>query len=131
MEIMGTMGASNAQFRDFAMTQQRQEAEIGQFQRILTNAMERQTNPVADVPQINRAEIREAAEKFESYFINLMFREMRRTTQNFNEGSFIPQSHAERIFTEMLDEAVAEDAARAGGIGLADMIYRQMTWHLD
>jgi len=58
-----------------------------------------------------------------------MFREMRRTTEN--EKTFMPKSNAERIFTEMLDEEMSNKAAAAGGFGLADMIYRQMTMNLD
>ena len=75
--------------------------------------------------------IRYAAETFESYFIQMMFREMRRSSETLNENSFIPRSQAERIFTEMLDEETAISAAANGGIGLADMIYNQMTRHLQ
>jgi len=74
----------------------------------------------------NRAQIRAAAEMFESYFLQQLFSAMRSTT-GFNENSLIPQSNAERIFTEMLDEEMANSAAQQGGVGLADMIYRQMT----
>jgi len=66
-----------------------------------------------------------AAEAFESYFIQMMLTEMRRTIPD--DKSFIPKSHAERIFTEMLDEEIAKEAARAGSFGLADTIVRQMT----
>jgi flagellar protein FlgJ len=111
------------------MTQQRHESEIGRFTTILNDAMERQLNPGTEGSTVDRAELRHAAEMFESYFLQMMFREMRKTT--VNENSFIPKSHAEKIFQEMLDEQVSKDAASAGGIGLADMIYKQMTRHLD
>ncbi|MCL2603169.1 MAG: rod-binding protein [Defluviitaleaceae bacterium] len=125
MEIIGSY---NAQFRDFAVSQNQHEAELGRFQNIFAQAVENRTNPTSE-NAIDRAEIRHAAEMFESYFLQIMFREMRRTT--LNENSFIPKSHAEKIFTEMMDEQVSKDAAAAGGIGLADMIYKQMTRHLD
>ena len=69
--------------------------------------------------------IQYAAEAFESYFIQMMLREMRRTVPD--DQGFIPKSQAERIFTEMLDEEIAKEAARAGSFGLADTIVRQMT----
>jgi flagellar protein FlgJ len=125
---MEIIGAANTQFRDFSMTQQRHESEIGRFQEIFNQAMENQANP-AEGSVVDRAAIRQAAEMFESYFLQIMFREMRKTT--LNENSFIPKSHAEKIFIEMMDEQVSKDAAAAGGIGLADMIYNQMTRHLD
>jgi len=125
---MEILGLGNNPIADVSMAQNRHEAEIGRFQAALNTAMARQNDP-NEGSVLDRAALRNAAEMMESYFINMMFREMRRTT--LNEHSFIPKSHAERIFQEMLDEQVAEDAARAGGIGLADMIYRQMTQHLN
>jgi len=69
--------------------------------------------------------LREATEAFEAYFLNMMMREMRRTLND--EQRIIPMSHAERIFTEMLDEVISDKAAAQGGFGLADMLYAQMT----
>jgi Rod binding domain-containing protein len=125
---MEIISSTNTQFRDFATTQQRHEAEVGRFQEMFNQALESQINPSAGAT-VDRAAIRQAAEAFESYFLQMMLREMRKTT--LNENSFIPKSHAEKIFTDMLDERVSKDAAAAGGVGLADMIYRQMTRHLD
>jgi len=71
------------------------------------------------------AEIKTAAEAFESYFLQIMLREMRSTIPNDN--TFIPRSQAEEIFTDMLDEQVAKESTKAGGIGLANMIIQQMT----
>jgi flagellar protein FlgJ len=118
---MEIISASNTQFRDFTAAHQRHETEINRFREIFDRATESQ--------EVDRAAIRNAAEMFESYFLQLMFREMRKTSEN--ERTFIPKSHAERIFTDMMDEEVAKNAASAGGVGLADMIYKQMTRHLD
>ena len=74
---------------------------------------------------IERAAIQEAAEAFESYFLQIMLREMRRTIPD--EGGLIPRSQAEKIFTEMLDEQKAIEMARAGGIGLSQVIIQQLT----
>ena len=69
--------------------------------------------------------IREAAEAFESYFLTLMLREMRRTVPQ-DQGLF-QKSVGERIFREMLDEEMSKEMARAGGIGLAQNIIEQLT----
>jgi len=130
---MEIISATNTQMRNFAMDQQQHEAQMGQFQAIFQQMMDAQpatgTGAANAPPAVDRAAIRDAAEMFESYFLQIMFREMRRTT--FNEQGFLPKSHAEKIFTEMMDEEVSKSAAAAGGIGIADMIYRQMTRHLD
>ena len=67
----------------------------------------------------------EACEAFESYFLQMMFKEMRRTTFEVKDGMFA-KSTAEKIFTEMLDEQVAILASQNGGIGLAGFMFQQM-----
>jgi len=70
------------------------------------------------------AELKKACFEFESYFLNVMLREMRKTV---NVGATATtKSQTEQLFQEMLDQEVAASAARSGGVGLADMMYRQM-----
>ena len=69
--------------------------------------------------------IRNAAEEMESFFINQMFQAMRRTVPE-SDGLFA-KSNAERIFQDMLDEETAKNLSRNGGIGIADVIYADMT----
>ena len=103
----------NAQFEAARMQQEMQSFET---------ALQSATN---NLESLDDAQLRRATIEFESFFINMMLREMRRTTGN--EYSFLPKSNAERIFQEMLDEEKARVAANAGGIGLADMLFRQLS----
>ena len=96
-------------------------AELDRFRELLAAAIVETEEALNE----RRAQVRLAAEAFESYFIQIMFREMRRTT--FDERGLFPRSNAERIFTDMLDEQIAISASSGRGIGLADMIYQQMT----
>ena len=119
MDISGIAGAVGP--RAAAAHDARRDADIGRFHEALAAAAAN-----TEAPQGERsAQIRKAAEAFEAYFIQIMFREMRRAT--FDEKGLFPRSNAERIFTDMLDEEIANSAASGRGIGLADMIYRQMT----
>ena len=70
--------------------------------------------------------LKEATNAFESFFLQIMFREMRRTVMEAPEGSLFARSNAERIFRDMLDEEVSIMAANSGGIGLSAFIFRQM-----
>ena len=122
MDVTGIVNTASA--RAEAMNDARRSAEIAEldrFREILVAAIADTEESLSE----RRAQIRLAAEAFESYFIQIMFREMRRTT--FDEGGLFPRSNAERIFTDMLDEEIAKSAASGRGIGLADMIYQQMT----
>jgi len=78
-----------------------------------------------NLDDMNEAQLKHATREFEAFFLNMMFREMRRSVGN--EHSFMPQSNAERIFQEMLDEERSRSAANYGGIGLADMMFRQLS----
>ena len=68
----------------------------------------------------------EACKAFESFFLQLMFKEMRNTIPD-NKGTAFEKSNAEKIFTGMLDEQISIMAANNGGIGLAAFMFRQMT----
>jgi flagellar protein FlgJ len=118
--------SSTIDTRAAMMQVQNNQNEFDNFQAIFNQMMEREGNTLHEA---ERAQIRKAAEMFESYFLNLMFRNMR--SVNFDEDGFIPRGNAERIFTEMLDESISDQAAAQGGFGLAEMIYAQMTRQFD
>ena len=114
--------SSTVDSRAAIMQIQNQQSDFDNFQAIFNEMVEREGNALEAA---ERVQIRKAAEMFESYFLNLMFRNMR--SVNFDEEGFIPRGNAERIFTEMLDEVISDQAAAQGGFGLADMLYAQMT----
>ena len=67
--------------------------------------------------------LRSACAEFESYFLYVMLKEMRKT---INKSDSLFYSHTEEIFQGLLDEEYGKSLAKAGGIGLADMMYKQM-----
>ena len=100
---------------------QREQSAIESFQSILertSNQENQESNPITD------QELKEACQMFESYFIHMMFREMRKTVPS--EGILFPKSHGETIFQDLLDEETSKAMTSAGGIGLAEAMYRQM-----
>jgi flagellar protein FlgJ len=72
----------------------------------------------------NDEKLMEAAKEFESYFINMLYKQMR-STINYTGGLF-ERSAAEVTFQDMLDEQYSAIATESGGIGLAEHIYEQM-----
>ena len=74
--------------------------------------------------QKDEIRLKKACEDFESYFLQIMFREMRGTS--LRDGSLFAKSNAEEIFEDMLYEEYSKIAASNGGIGLADMMRRQL-----
>jgi len=61
------------------------------------------------------------AQDFEALFVHQMLKSMRNTVPQAED-----MSTGRRIFTEMLDEQIANTASRTGNFGLAQMIYKEL-----
>jgi len=61
------------------------------------------------------------AQEFEAMFIHQMLKSMRNTVPKDEE-----MSNGRRIFTEMMDEQIANTASRTGSFGLAQIIYKEL-----
>lgn len=70
--------------------------------------------------------LREACEGFESIFIQKMWQEMRNTLPKTN----MLQGREEQFWQSMYDQELAKSMTAAGGIGLADMMYAQLSRNL-
>ncbi|MCI7611398.1 MAG: rod-binding protein [Selenomonadaceae bacterium] len=68
--------------------------------------------------------LKDACKGFESMFIQMMWKEMRKTVP---ENSLFGESDGEKIFQDMLDTEMSDRMSEAGGLGLADVMYKQLT----
>ncbi len=60
----------------------------------------------------------------ESVFMNLMLTSMRATVP---KDSLLGESNEDDIMKSMLDNEMSKNMAQAGGVGLADLLYRQLS----
>lgn len=72
--------------------------------------------------QDSGAALKETAEKYEAIFLQMMLKAMRKTTSG--EGIF--DSEQSRFYQDMFDDQVAQDLAKKGQVGIADMMVRQL-----
>ena len=70
------------------------------------------------------AKLRAACRDLEAVFLNLLMTQMRKTVP---KSSLVGGGNQEEIFRSMLDSETTKNMARAGGMGLADMLYRQLS----
>ena len=70
--------------------------------------------------------LKKAAREFESVFLNLWLKSMRDANSAFGEGSYL-DSPAMDTHQQMLDGEIALSMANSGGIGLAEVIERQLS----
>ena len=69
--------------------------------------------------------LREACEGFEAMFLSMMYKQMRATVP---ESVLLgKKSNALEIFEDMRDTELMNSVAKGGGIGIADMMYKQLT----
>jgi len=73
----------------------------------------------ADLTKLQRTEV--ASEEFETYLIEMMIKEMRKTVP---KGMF--SSSSMELFTELMDKAIAREIAESGGMGLASSMLQHM-----
>jgi len=80
---------------------------------------------VISPPTISPAErhlnpkVKQAAEGMEEMFIDYMMQTMRKTVP---ENEFSLESNASRTYRALLDSEIAKDAAKSGGVGIAQQI---------
>lgn len=69
-----------------------------------------------------QAATKNVAEQFESLFLNLMLKEMRKSVSR----SGLLGSQTTETYEQMFDQQISIGLARGGGIGLADFIEKQL-----
>lgn len=70
------------------------------------------------------AELRKACEELESVFLEQLLKEMRRTVP---KDDLFSGGRGEDVFQSMFDQEIAKKMAGRGGIGLAEILVRQLS----
>ena len=71
----------------------------------------------------NNEAIKAAAKQFESLFLNMMLKSMR---EAIPKGGLLDNSQTD-LFTGLLDQQMSQKFSSGGGVGLADMMVKQLT----
>ncbi len=67
--------------------------------------------------------LEDACRQFESLFLHMMIREMRKTVP---DSVLFPPSMAQKVFTGMMDEKTAVEMSETGGIGISRLLFDQL-----
>ncbi len=70
------------------------------------------------------AKLKAACVEMEALFLNMLLTEMRKTVP---KGGLTGGGSQEEIVRSLLDSEMTKNMAQAGGAGLADMLYRQLS----
>lgn len=69
-------------------------------------------------------QLKAACKEFESIMLSMMYKQMRSAIPR---SDLIPSDAGRDIFESMLDEALMEEASKGKGVGLADVLYKQLS----
>ena len=69
-------------------------------------------------------ELKKACEEFESYYLQELYGEMRKTIP---ENTLLDKSEGRDIYEDMLYEEYAKLSSKGSGAGLAQMLYKQLS----
>lgn len=100
--------------QDLAKTQTQKTGD--DFKEILNNAIEKKDD----------TELKEACDQLESYMLGMVFKQMKESMLQEDEDALIPKGDYTNTFQEMMINTFADNAVKAGGIGLSDQLYRQI-----
>lgn len=92
-------------------------ASDGAFEDRLKAAMEKK----------DEAELKKVCRDFESIMLGLMLKQMKATVP---KTGLFGNDAGKEIFDEMLDEKLMENASESGGIGLGDLLFKQLKRNL-
>ncbi len=70
------------------------------------------------------AKLKAACKDMEAVFLNLLLTQMRKTVP---KDGLLGNSSEEQMLTSMLDTEVTKNMAQAGGMGLGNMLYQQLS----
>src|SRR5690554_5706368 len=70
--------------------------------------------------------LRVVAQQFEAMFTQMIMKSMREATKTLNPDSFL-SSHETEFYEQMLDEQMSLNMSQQGGMGLADVLYDQLS----
>ena len=74
--------------------------------------------------RLRQDKLKQACADFESLFLNYL---LKSTRSSGSEGGFIDQSEESKLFKSMFDENLAKEISSSGGMGLGDLLFKQLS----
>jgi len=87
-----------------------------------------QHGATAPGPTEEQRKLKNACGDLEAVFLNYLLRSMRKTVP---KADLFGSAREEEFFRDMMDAEISSTAARTQSLGIADMLYRQLSAGLD
>jgi flagellar protein FlgJ len=76
----------------------------------------------------DKKELKKVCQQFEQMFMGMMLKEMRATVPKADPSE---NDFAQQTFQDMLDDKYTEESSKGKGIGLSDMLYKNLVKQMD
>lgn len=103
----------NNQLSQFITSSTKGNIEQETFEAAIKEAMEKK----------DEEKLKKACQEFEGYFLQQLFKEMRKTIP---ESNLFEKSAGREIYEDVLYEEYSKNISRGSGMGIADMLYKQL-----
>lgn len=82
--------------------------------------------PKIETPEISKKidDIKKGAKSFESYFVQTLLKEMKKGIKKEGQSD---SGYGKGMYQSMFDEAIANNIAERGGIGLAEVLIKNLS----
>lgn len=103
------------------------DLHIGEFAARANNQSSKATSAKASIQDTES--LRRICQEFESIFIGYLMKSMRKTIpeNELTTGGSSSAGFSKSIYLSMMDESIAKAVSKANGIGLAAVLYRQLS----
>lgn len=104
----------NSQLSQFINSSSKASTDQKEFQSLLSDAINKKDDE----------KLKKACQDFEGYFLQQIFDEMRKTIP---DSGLVEKSEGHDIYNDMLYEEYSKNIAEGQGIGISDMLYKQLS----
>ncbi len=104
----------NSQMSQFLNSSTTASAKQNEFETLLDEAIDKKDD----------TKLKKACKDFEGYYLQQLFNEMRKTVP---DGGLLEKSQGRGIYEDMLYEEYAKNISSGTGLGISDMLYKQLS----
>lgn len=96
---------------------------VKQLEQQLQQKKAKPTKELTEKEKKEDKKLRQAAENFEAFFLSQLLSQMKKTIP---DGGLFGHSQQKDILEGMFDDGLSKEMAHGRGVGLADMLYKQL-----
>jgi peptidoglycan hydrolase FlgJ len=108
------VGGINNNYTNNSIDTAKNKASDGEFEKKLKSAMDKDDDK----------ELKKVCQDFEGLMLNMLYKQMKATVP---KSELLQEDSGMDIFQSMLDDKLVEESSKSGSLGLANVLYKQLS----